>query len=1346
MLGPPGAGKTTAFRLEASDRRGIYVTARDFNTFEDRPEWHDTTLFIDGLDEIRAGQADGRTPFDNIRARLDKLGCPSFRLSCREADWFGAADSERLKDVSPDRNITVLRIDPLTDEDVRRILHDNLGIRHADHFVDEAREKGVQGLLSNPKSLEMLALAVQRGSDWPETRMQVFEMACETLVEEHNAEHKVATRGGAYGVPELMKVSGRLSAALLLTDSTGFQVPGTESGNDLIRLEQFPDHDRDLYLRCLQSRLFELLTPYPAVPVHRLIAEFLAGRYLAGLVDDGLPVGRILALAIGHDGIVVSELRGLIAWLAAQSKAGRSEIIRRDPVGTVLYGDVSRFSPEEKRLLLDRLMVEVKENFRSIPLNDFSSRLGDLVTPDMVDTVQAILEDPSREEPRQAFTIIMLRALNRATPLPGMYESLMQTIRDNTRWLEVRMKAFDALMRYRESGNGFSGEFKTLIDDLSAGRVQDRNDILLTYLLGKLCPDVISVTEVMKYLTIPTGCRDELEHEHFWTSLLPGNSTSEQLPELLDQLAERSDQLPETDAGHPSVVFLRNIASALLARLLDLSGEETEMNRLSVWLRLFDPDDGWSGHPNSQSDPAIPHWFENHPTAWKSLLSIGIGCCINLQDGAGSDGIASCMYGERDRLFRIARPDDFGRWCLDQAITAEDERVVDWFLENVAECLHYSIMDKDLSHDVVLKRLAARSGFQERYDKALEALQGLDERRRSIAVQDTESRSRADYPDWHDHVKPKQVDLRENRASPNLLRELAIVYLGGYSNVRGNTPRERLGNLLRDDDCLVEDVLAGFRGTIERDDLPSYRQVLRLDVRNRMYHLAYPIMAGLEYLSDPGQLDKILAEERIARLALAIHYTVPGWPSTRHPADRPPFWFKRLLTERPQVVADVLVEFALTGLRNRKQVSVLSGLASSEEHKEVARLVTMPLLEKFPVRCTSDQLSNLNCLLLLASKYCLQDSLLNLIDNKLARGGMNIAQRIHWLTAGLHVSPDTYARELESCVAGKERRIRFLAKAVSGRSQILSSMQHLQGVTTLHLLISLLGTSYRPYSLDGDSEEGGWYSPEMGTADQIKGYIQQLATISLPEATDAIRKLLAEERLRPWKPHLVDADCQQNIVRREAEFRYCDMRQVLETLDSKNPANAADLAALACEKLKEIMNDIRCSNTSDWRQYWNVDKHTRPERPRPENACRDSLASGLRARLESYGIDVQPEGNYANDRRADIRVACQGFNVPVEIKRSCHRDLWSAIRTQLISGYAMDPGTGGYGIYLVFWFGNEEYCRLQPPPSGTIPTSPAELEERLKLSLSGHEDFKIQVCVIDVARPDHGESENQHRH
>ena len=54
---------------------------------------------------------------------------------------------------------------------------------------------------------------------------------------------------------------------------------------------------------------------------------------------------------------------------------------------------------------------------------------------------------------------------------------------------------------------------------------------------------------------------------------------------------------------------------------------------------------------------------------------------------------------------------------------------------------------------------------------------------------------------------------------------------------------------------------------------------------------------------------------------------------------------------------------------------------------------------------------------------------------------------------------------------------------------------------------------------------------------------------------------------------------------------------------------------------------------------------------------------------------ARPEGHYAESKRADIRVFHGGFNVSVEIKKSSHQDLWSAIRNQLIAKYTRDPAS-----------------------------------------------------------------------
>src|SRR5574340_1818843 len=124
---------------------------------------------------------------------MDGLGRPCFRISCREADWLGASDSETLKRVSPDGEVVALHLDPLSNEDIAEILRHKPEVADAEYFMRQATEHGLEGLLRNPQTLNLLVDAVG-GNAWPQNRTQVYEMACGKLVSEINPEHRRAKR------------------------------------------------------------------------------------------------------------------------------------------------------------------------------------------------------------------------------------------------------------------------------------------------------------------------------------------------------------------------------------------------------------------------------------------------------------------------------------------------------------------------------------------------------------------------------------------------------------------------------------------------------------------------------------------------------------------------------------------------------------------------------------------------------------------------------------------------------------------------------------------------------------------------------------------------------------------------------------------------------------------------------------------------------------------------------------------------------------------------------------------------------------------------------------------------
>ncbi len=1335
LLGSPGSGKTEAFRHEAERDGVVPITARDFRTFGPATDWQGETLHIDGLDEIRAGSDDGRTPFDAIRARLQALGRPRFRLSCREADWFGAYDRERLRAVAPNGELRVLRLDPLSDQGIHDILDKSLGHGDPGGFVAAARERGVEDLLRNPLNLKMLAAAVA-DNPWPRTKTETFDMACRKLVSEANPEHQIAWMGTA-DTTALVDAAGDLSAVLLLAGKAGVTLPGNPSDPDYPRLEDVPCLDRQRLRRVLSTNLFALSAEGRLAPAHRQLAEFLAARRIAHLIDEGLPVRRVLSLLAGFDGGIISEFRGLAAWLAAQCKRARPEIIKRDPLGTVLHGDIQDFSAPEKRLVLQALQAETDRNPWLVGDMSMDAALGSLVGPDMEDDVHQALADPARDEAHRSFVLLILGAIRAGAPMPGLAEALMAIVRDDTWSMTIRCAALEAYIRARQDDPGVAGVLRGLLGDVYNGAVATRNDDLLGSLLAALYPRDLSPAEVVGYLREPARRNLWTRYGAFWTDDLMGKSTIGQMVRLLDLLQAQMERVREEFGDRPrDLDLVTRPPILLLRRLLDTAPDRVSRERLLHWLDFA----GWLGpiELTMSAGDAISDaeffrtWLGENPEVQKAIIRDGATRCRD--DGH----FFPWMDNVKQSLFGAAPPQDYGVWCADRALEASNDEVADWFVWEAAGFVHSGIASEPRQRKGIAEKLDAEARLVRVFDGRLAALEehsrfeeGLNSIPQAYPLPDD-----GRFDDLRGRVRANATALRGNEPGPDVLydlRTIAIAYLNGFSDVRGETPEERLRFLLGFDDDLLGAAMAGLRGTLNRADLPTWTDVLKLVANGQEHLLAYPFIVSLEELARGTEASDFRLSDSQVRLALAIHFAVPR---RRHldGSESPPRWLRNCLVYAPDTVAEVWARCARAQLRKGETwLADANRMAREPEYAELARVASVPLLKAFPVRCAAGQLPVLRSLLDAATSHGDRTQFLDLIETKLAYKSMNPGQRAYWLTAGFFLRPGIYGDRFEAYVSGRNRRVQRLVEMLDAVQRDSAEMSD---ATVLARLIRLIG----PCSVEPPTAGEAFYvTLPIQVYTSLHGFIDRLAADASDAAGHALESLAADDRLVAWRPKLLDCLDRHRNIHREATFSYPRAEQVTAVLKNDRPANAADLAALTTDILVQMAKRIRDGATSDWCQYWNVDRYNRAEDPKPETACRDALLSDLEQRLRPLGVEAVAEGAYADDKRADIRISVPGSdgtpgcNVPIEIKRSCHNDWWSAVKSQLIAKYTRDPGADGYGIYLVFWFGEARGCRPKPA-SGRRPKSPGELREALLGSLTELERRKISVCVIDVSK------------
>ena len=250
-----------------------------------------------------------------------------------------------------------------------------------------------------------------------------------------------------------------------------------------------------------------------------------------------------------------------------------------------------------------------------------------------------------------------------------------------------------------------------------------------------------------------------------------------------------------------------------------------------------------------------------------------------------------------------------------------------------------------------------------------------------------------------------------------------------------------------------------------------------------------------------------------------------------------------------------------------------------------------------------------------------------------ATGSADDEPRVWWLPAGGFDGQLELAGvrvDLDRQVVDREATPGTLKQIKPRKKRRTTSSQRLEAGDFVPL-VAALGAALRR---DGLTERAYWSMTDL---------IGTLGDDPSAAATETIEELSRESNAEPWKPAIAGEKERQARKRREHEYRHSDIGKVAQTLDRGTPANAGDLAALVFEELTALSLKIRDGSTSDWRQYWNVDHHNRPTNPKPEDACRDAVLSDLQERLGRLGIDAQPEGVYAEDKRSDIRISFGGF-------------------------------------------------------------------------------------------------------
>lgn len=1305
LLGEPGAGKSTAFEAEAEASGGVWLRIAEFIEADPDETWRGKPLFLDGLDEVRASSGADNTLL-RIRSLLKSLGYPPFRIACRAADWYGSSDTDDLKSASIDGQVTILQLEPLSEDDILTILHENHGVATPHDFVEQARRFDVNGLLNNPQTLGLLAKAI-RGNQWPETRDDTYRLACEQLAIEDNRRHRDQARIKPWSVDSILDAAGQLCAVLLLSDQTGIALDLDRADTRFIVINSCAPPDTEAAAQAVRRKLFRPDGEERVVPSHRSVAEYLAARWLAQRIETGLPIGRVLNLMQGLDGRTVSGLRGLYAWLALHSRKARSRLIDADPLTVVLYGDVKPMPAEDKRKMLEGLRRETGQHgFRWYDRN--THRLAALAAPELHDDFLTILQAPVHDEADQAFMACVLEVLADGRAEPDLGSALLSIVRHDHLWPLVRHSALDAWLVSTTTPQAVL----SLLDDIRAGRVADHDDELTGILLRHLYPKHLGPETLLDYLHLPKNTNLSGSYSWFWTHELPEQALGVHVPILLDGLVVR----PEIQRNATYDRTHNEMADKLLARGVTIIGDAIPDERLFTWLGIGADEYGEISREKS-SQETIAAWLRTRPNRYKALLEHCFEQC------KGVEHPIVCINDQINRLHHALPPDDLGLWHLVQVDKTADDGLARIHLMDAISAL----INERGAAGLSLERLEAWAAEHPERKEWLEAglacqvteqhLERITTKKNRLEASEEARRNRTIV------LQPHLAQIQSGTARVNLMHELAGVWMGMYTDTPGKTPADRFDRYCGNGPEVFAMAEAGFRRCPERDDLPTVDEIIELNINEEYHYVRRPCLLGMELRWRDGvEMIDALPDDTLRRM-LAFRLTY-GAGST-------PEWFQYLVQQRAELMSEVLINYAATTLKAGKDhIDSIYPLEHDQSYRVVATLAASHLLEAFPIRARSGQLHYLDNLLKATLRYA-QDQLPALIELKLSMKGMDATQKVYWLATATLLDAKHYETKLWQYVGKSESRANDLSRFLSMRfGEVIQD--YLLSAGTLGKLIEQLA----PHAEIEWPRGGGDVTDGMQRGERIRALINRLGAFASLEAEQELNRLLEVATLSKWKSQLQVAQHELKQRRRENEFRFLGPREVAHVLGNQAPTGIADLVALALDVIDDIGQDIRHDDDDGFRAFWNVWKENNNQKKsqREENYCRDVLALRLRARLGPLDVDCQIEKNHANDKRADLSLSYHAkLELPIEIKRNSNEQLWSGLHDQLVDQYAIAPRAYGYGIYLVFWFGEGGMPR--GTDGGEKPRSPVELRTQLEAQLDPLEQQRIFVRVLDVSWP-----------
>lgn len=1292
ILGDPGMGKSRIAERFAADSpvpaTDIWMLAPLRETFPER-------VVIDGVDEVPICD-----PRRNERAVVEELRHfkeANFVLTCRAADWKSSIEDliyQRWKKLP-----VVGKLLPLDEHGIEQLVRARMQTREdAAEFIKAARKRGVFDVLGNPQHLVMLVDSVEK-MGWPDSKTRLYQSFCETLATETNPKRNENTGTTLSSQEDILRCAGFVFAQLLLSGTTKVHPVGGQADTLSIGDIVGDGCDASLMRQCIGTRLFTAGTDGSFRPCHRTVAEYLAARWLSESVkEQRLSEKDVEAVMLASEDLVPSLFRGVHAWFATHC-AGvdpyvTDRYIKRDPYGFWCYGDPGRLGDSSAQTLLDRLAMLPKDNpyfygyEGGVFIGDWPRKGG------LQEHVIDLIED---SETPTAMLVLLVDSIKGKDFMGRVDAKLKEIVKDETAPAGARHSCFDCLATRREGVDvdEIVRELVTQSDIQSLAVAVDGIVLHTPKFKGSTIVDVLVAAGSQRhYLAMGQhGVEEQM--------------TVEQLRDGLDAIGRRIVS-GEPQAGNREA---RRWVVRFLGKLLE-AGEVLDPSEIWRLLRLSVRDQELEGAWDFESRK----YFEEHEHERRTI-----------------QGKAIRSFSKFDRLIRLFRLENFGEGL---SLGRED-------LEFHLHSLGDTVQEEDVGlwrdlvmfgsasgyDDVVKTEIEKRSGERNLRD----AINDAREFRKKTLDQGGQEKVTPPASSVSEELETYRRQLQGQRAAIRQGKQLkllvwaakAYLRLGGLPGIEGDTPCERLESLVGGD--MLEDVRLGLmRASKCRGYFKAARELAKCRAANSMAWYEMILNAHCHQQISSGKGLEHLGRD-VARSALAAHH-LAHWRNPDETHKRVIDTLEKMVyqneTQMKKYIRDITEPMLDAGASGIAGVFLLE---NKENLSDVAGEIALGWLSKRP------DLSDDSFWALLAT---VTKRLENGEDVKFVRRRVrgnrapDQASRARLMGAAFALDFAHHQRKLRAFARESRNHLWVFQDALLNLYD--QGYHDRLGPDRCEFLLASFALAW-----PAEGHPGGMLVGNRNPWDATRfltGVIDALKGDRSPRASEALTRLAKAVPVDGYLDDIKLAKSDQRRLRFETEVSVLGLPQVRRVLLRQAPANHKHLQELVMEKLEELQDRIRGSDTNPGAKYWDE----RGEKPRLESYCAERIKEDLERIFHGpRDISIVREGLVTNEGRADFLISHKGhedLSIPVEVKGQWSPELWDAARTQL-AGYVEDRRAGQTGIYLVLWFGEvEKYSkyRVNAPKCGPQP----DTAEALKMALDdNHQDipYRLRTFVLDLS-------------